>query len=96
MPKYGQVMLLVVGMVVLSGTAQSDPFQGGSEPQQERGRYLVRIAGCNDCHTPGYAESGGLLPEARWLVGDKLGWHGPWGTTYPTNLRLFAQSIFRR
>ncbi|MEJ2396973.1 MAG: cytochrome C, partial [Gammaproteobacteria bacterium] len=29
----------------------------------ERGRYLVRIGGCNDCHTAGYAESGGKTPE---------------------------------
>jgi len=54
----------------------------------ERGRYLVQVAGCNDCHTAGYAQSGGKLPEAQWLTGDSLGWRGPWGTTYPTNLRL--------
>jgi len=24
---------------------------------------------------------------------DKLGWRGPWGTTYPTNLRLVAQAL---
>jgi mono/diheme cytochrome c family protein len=54
----------------------------------ERGRYLARIAGCNDCHTPGYAQSGGKVDEKAWLTGDKLGWQGPWGTTYPSNLRL--------
>jgi mono/diheme cytochrome c family protein len=60
----------------------------GDEQLLARGEYLVRIAGCNDCHTPGYAESGGQVPEARWLVGTPLGWSGPWGTTYPANLRL--------
>ncbi len=25
-----------------------------AEPEAERGKYLVTIAGCNDCHTPGY------------------------------------------
>ena len=59
----------------------------------ERGRYLARIAGCNDCHTPGYAQSGGNVPEKDWLVGDRLGWHGPWGTTYPANLRLYMQKL---
>ena len=54
----------------------------------ERGRYIAQIAGCNDCHTPGYAMSGGQVPESQWLVGDELGWKGPWGTTYPANLRL--------
>ena len=54
----------------------------------ERGRYLVRISGCNDCHTPGYPQRHGDVPEAQWLTGDRLGWSGPWGTTYGTNLRL--------
>jgi mono/diheme cytochrome c family protein len=53
-----------------------------------RGRYLVKIAGCNDCHTAGYASSGGAVPEAEWLKGDAVGWNGAWGTTYPANLRL--------
>lgn len=58
----------------------------------DRGRHLVKIAGCNDCHTAGYGASGGQTPEKDWLQGDALGWQGPWGTTYATNLRLhFSQ-----
>ena len=53
----------------------------------ERGRYLVRITGCNDCHTPQYGPRGGEVPEQEWLIGDPVGWMGPWGPTYPTNLR---------
>ena len=64
-----------------------------ADPQVERGRYLVRIGGCNDCHTPGYAVTGGKVPESQWLVGDALGWRGPWGTTYATNLRLYMQDL---
>jgi mono/diheme cytochrome c family protein len=64
-----------------------------ADPQVERGRYLVRIAGCNDCHTPNYPQSGGKVPESEWLTGDALGWRGPWGTTYPTNLRLYMQDL---
>lgn len=56
------------------------------------GRYLAIIGGCNDCHTAGYAESGGRTPEKKWLEGSAVGWHGPWGTTYPPNLRLFVQA----
>jgi len=59
----------------------------------KRGRYLVQIAGCNDCHTPGYAPSESKVDEALWLTGDVLGWRGPWGTTYPANLRLVAQNL---
>lgn len=59
----------------------------------ERGRYLVKIAGCNDCHTPGYAQTGGKVPVKQWLTGDHLGWRGPWGTTYPSNLRLYMGKL---
>jgi mono/diheme cytochrome c family protein len=59
----------------------------------ERGRYVLKIGGCNDCHTPGYGVGGGNVPEAQWLVGDSLGWQGPWGTTYPPNLRLYMQGL---
>lgn len=63
--------------------------QGGSNAQQiERGKYVVMIGGCNDCHTSGYADGGGKTPESDRLKGDTLGYRGPWGTTYPTNLRL--------
>jgi hypothetical protein len=68
-----------------SETAQPNPAQ------VERGRYLVKITGCNDCHTPGYAQTAGGIPEQHWLTGDRLGFRGPWGTTYPTNLRLYMQ-----
>jgi mono/diheme cytochrome c family protein len=63
-----------------------------AEPSDEaaRGKYLVQIAGCNDCHTAGYALAGGAVEESQWLTGDALGWRGPWGTTYAANLRLSA------
>ena len=72
--------------------AHAQQKNGGAkfdQQQIERGRYLVKVAGCNDCHTAGYAEKGGKVPEAQWLLGDKLGWRGPWGTTYAVNLRLY-------
>jgi hypothetical protein len=37
--------------------------------------------------------SGGKVPEAQWLTGDSLGWRGPWGTTYPVNLRLYMKGM---
>ena len=64
-----------------------------ADPLVERGRYLVRIAGCNDCHTANYPQAGGKVPEKEWLTGDLLGWRGPWGTTYPANLRLYMQDL---
>lgn len=63
------------------------------DPAVARGRYVIAIAGCNDCHTPNYAPLGGKVPEREWLTGDALGWRGPWGTTYATNLRLYMRDI---
>lgn len=59
----------------------------------QRGRYLVQIGGCNDCHTAGYAEQAGAIPEAEWLKGTAVGFQGPWGTSYPSNLRLALQAM---
>jgi mono/diheme cytochrome c family protein len=54
----------------------------------DRGRYIIATSGCNDCHTPGYMQKDGEVPESEWLTGESMGWKGPWGTTYPANLRL--------
>lgn len=59
----------------------------------ERGRYLVVIAGCNDCHTAGFSASAGSVPEKDWLLGDSIGYRGPWGTTFPVNLRLYMKGM---
>ena len=61
----------------------------------ERGRYLVQTSGCNDCHTAGYNQALGRLDEKLWLTGDKLGWRGPWGTSYAPNLRLYVRKMTR-
>ena len=79
-------LALLLGCQMANGQAIK---QTSPDPQQiERGRYVVEIGGCNDCHTAGYAEAGGKAQEVDRLKGDTLGYRGPWGTTYPTNLRL--------
>ncbi len=82
-------------MIPVIALAISDATSASAERASHvgRGRYLVKIAGCNDCHTAGYAETGGAVPEAEWLTGDRLGWRGPWGTTYPINLRLYMNGL---
>jgi len=59
----------------------------------DRGRYLVQIGGCNDCHTAGFEESNGQLPEQAWLEGSTVGFSGPWGVSYPGNLRLLVANM---
>jgi mono/diheme cytochrome c family protein len=67
--------------------------QDGDGVSVERGRYLAKIAGCNDCHTAGYLATEGQVPESEWLMGDTFGWRGPWGTTYGANLRLLLGTM---
>ncbi|MCQ1547503.1 MAG: cytochrome c [Candidatus Accumulibacter phosphatis] len=59
----------------------------------ERGKYLAQVAGCNDCHTPGYMQNEGKVPENLWLTGADVGFQGPWGTSYPVNLRLYLNKM---
>jgi mono/diheme cytochrome c family protein len=59
----------------------------------ERGRYLVTVAGCNDCHTPNFLLNGHRTPQKDLLTGVRLGWRGPWGTSYPDNLRQYFQFV---
>jgi mono/diheme cytochrome c family protein len=64
-----------------------------SEASIERGRYLVTITGCNDCHTEGYTEAKGEIPEHEWLKGSAVGFRGPWGTSYAMNLRTYVTAM---
>ncbi|WP_346014856.1 c-type cytochrome [Vibrio sp. J1-1] len=78
------MILLISPIAVLGGTG---------DEYKARGKYLVIIGGCNDCHTAGYAPSGGTIPESQWLLGEQLGFRGPWGTTYPVNLREYISNL---
>ncbi|MGH8680836.1 MAG: cytochrome c precursor [Burkholderiales bacterium] len=85
---------LLAGLAAsLAPAAAQDKARKAMSDDVKRGRYLVQIAGCNDCHTAGYAPSNGKVDEKLWLTGDSLGWRGPWGTTYPANLRLLTQGV---
>lgn len=93
--KLSIVLGALVGAAAAAALAATDPARGSDAEKKsiERGRYLIKITGCNDCHTPKYAETGGKVAESQWLTGDSLGWSGPWGTTYASNLRLFMGNV---
>ncbi|HTW69788.1 MAG TPA: cytochrome c [Acetobacteraceae bacterium] len=55
--------------VVIAVAAQA------ADPRIERGRYLVELGGCNDCHTPGYFM--GKPDMSRYLGGSDVGFAIP-------------------
>jgi mono/diheme cytochrome c family protein len=65
---FGAIAALVVVCAPLSTSFAADPAT-------ERGKYLVNIAGCNDCHTPGYFL--GKPDTARFLGGSDVGFELP-------------------
>lgn len=84
--------LLLLGLLVSSAAFAAAPSpRDGSAIQH--GQFLVGYGGCNDCHTPGWAEHGGQAPKDVLLTGAGMNFQGPWGTTYPANLRLYVQKI---
>ena len=90
--------LFVAGLVALGGCSTVEAEHDGelsvaAPTPEEAGRYLIGISGCNDCHTDGYMETDGQIPESDRLTGSVVGWRGPWGTIYPPNLRLTVQAM---
>jgi mono/diheme cytochrome c family protein len=79
-----QRITAVLGALITVGSAAAQD----TEPSIEQGRYLVTITGCNNCHTEGYVEAEGKVPESEWLKGSRVGFRGPWGTSYASNLRV--------
>jgi mono/diheme cytochrome c family protein len=86
-------LLSAAGLPALATQAATSQQPDRARSSVERGRYLMQTAGCNDCHTAGYTQAAGKVAESDWLTGDTLGWSGPWGTTYPTNLRRYFASL---
>ena len=94
-----RIILLALALAIAAATVESQPAQPEvpkpkANPQKiEHGRYLAVVGGCSDCHTAGYAESEGQVPESQWMLGNQMGFRGPWGTTYATNLRISLSKI---
>lgn len=83
------VGLMVIGVALSPLTAAAAP----GDVSVERGLQVSIFGGCNDCHTEGYNESAGKIDPAKALRGTAIGWQGPWGTTYPSNIVLKLQDM---
>lgn len=96
---YKLAALIIAVPTLLSGCAE--PVKSFSDIETtrqqmidiDRGRYVVEVMGCNDCHTPGYLVTRASTPREDWLIGSTLGFSGYFGTVYPTNLRLLVSNI---
>ena len=63
----------LAGTILLAGLLNS--HARADEAQIERGKYLAGIAGCGDCHTPGYLL--GNPDMTRYLGGSDVGFEIP-------------------
>ena len=69
-------MKILASLVALLMAAPAFAQQKAADQQQiNRGRYLIKIGGCNDCHTPGYFM--GKPDMARFLGGSEVGFEIP-------------------
>ena len=79
-------LMIAVSVASLSCTSsqqQTTATPAAADPVA-RGRYLVGIMSCTDCHTPGTFY--GAPDTTRFLSGSDIGWIGPWGVVHARNL----------
>ena len=86
----GSVMVAVMA-ISCANQQQQQQAAAPAVSKAERGKYLVSVLGCVDCHTPGAFY--GFPDTTRFLSGSELGWTGPWGTTYARNLTPDSMGI---
>ena len=69
-------MHFLCGLVIATGLAAASSADAqAADPQLARGQYLVQVAGCTDCHTPGHLL--GHPDRARYLAGSDVGFAIP-------------------
>jgi len=81
-----RTVYVLLALVVAAAALTTALFASlAAEPQVARGKYLVNLGGCLDCHTSGYLL--GKPDMARYLGGSDVGFEVPGlGTFYGPNL----------
>ena len=69
------VLHLALAAVITAGVVLDSIEAVAQNAQIERGKYLVTLGGCNDCHTPGYFF--GKPDATRILGGSEVGFEIP-------------------
>lgn len=76
--KKGCLSMMVAACALTAGAAFAQASPPGPSAQVQRGAYLARIAGCNDCHTPLKMTPSGPMPDTSRLLSGH-----PQGLTMP-------------
>ncbi|MDN5870867.1 MAG: hypothetical protein L0H73_09150 [Nitrococcus sp.] len=84
------VLAFAAGLLLAASVHAGDT---PSDKSIAHGKFLVGYGNCHDCHTPGWGVHGGHAPKDVLLTGSGFNFQGPWGTTYPVNLRLYMQKL---
>jgi mono/diheme cytochrome c family protein len=87
--------MLRIALGVAMGLAATAAMAADTTDQVsvQNGLRISIIGGCHDCHTVGYSQTSGKIDPTAALKGSPVGYNGPWGTTYPANLRLLASTM---
>ena len=70
----GRFLVLLIILTIAIGYPRSTEVRAEG-PRAARGKYLVQLAGCTDCHTPGHLL--GKPDMARFLGGSDVGFEIP-------------------
>jgi mono/diheme cytochrome c family protein len=87
------ISIRLLSLVCVAAIELSQVYAADDEDWINKGRYLVKMSGCNECHTDGYARSFGKIPESELMAGRAWGEMGVWGTTFPVNVRLLISEL---
>jgi len=79
--------------ILVAASALSTAAFAADAPSVEFGKHISIVGGCHDCHTAGYAESGGKIDPDKALQGNPVGYTGPWGTNFARNLRITVSTM---
>jgi mono/diheme cytochrome c family protein len=76
-PRAKPRLVIAIAITLLTAIVLCLPFfaKAADQKQIQRGKYLVTIGGCMDCHTPGYFF--GKPDMARFLGGSEVGFEIP-------------------
>jgi len=71
MKKKLEMMVVAVAVVAMAGILsnwRADAYAVSQKGKVERGRFLVNVGGCNDCHTPRVMGPEGPMPDMKRML----------------------------